>query len=224
MKIRRLIVMAAALASALLAGGCATSRSEVRLAAPGAAAAAAPAAPAAGAKVAVIRSVKDERVFEQAPAEPSTPSLGFEGADQATGEVKARAIGRKRNSWGKALGDILLQPGQTVEGVVRENLGAALRDAGFDVRDDAGSAAAPLLLDVRIQRFWAWMQPGFWAITLKARIATELQVSAGDRPVNIAVEVEDPRGLATDGAWIETIDKGLVAFRREAAAKLAALK
>jgi hypothetical protein len=41
-------------------------------------------------------------------------------------EVKARAIGRKRNTYGKALGDMVLEGGQTVEGVVREYLVIAL--------------------------------------------------------------------------------------------------
>ena len=34
--------------------------------------------------------------------------LGFEGSAKSTAEIKARAIGRKRNGFGKALGDVLI--------------------------------------------------------------------------------------------------------------------
>jgi hypothetical protein len=34
------------------------------------------------------------------------------------------------------------------------------------------------------------------------------------------VHVDDARQFVTDGAWVETVDKGLQAYRREAAAKL----
>lgn len=217
---RRVLGAAVLLAMGWLLGGCATSRSELRLATP--AATAAPAA--AGARVAVIRSVKDERVFEQAPDEPSTPSLGFEGAQQASAEAKLRAIGRKRNAFGKALGDVFLQDGQTVEGVVRDNLAAALREAGFNVRADAGGDAAALLVDVKIRKFWAWVQPGFWAVTVKANIDTELQLSGAAGTTTVATQVEDARQFVTDAVWMETIDKALQAHRREAVQKLTPLK
>ena len=204
----------------LVLGGCATSRSELKLESPGAGAA----SPRAGAPVAVIHSVNDERTFEQAPDEPSTPSLGFEGAQQASAAVKLRAIGRKRNTFGKALGDVLLQEGQTVEGVVREHLGAALSDAGFDVRADAGTAPAALLLDVRIRKFWSWVQPGFWAITVHAEVATDIQPVGRAEVLSIATKAEDARQFATEAAWLETVDKALQAYRREAVPKLATLK
>src|SRR5262245_10713686 len=94
----RFLGLASIVVSFILAG-CATTRSEVSIPSPVRPAAAA--TPTHG--IAVIRSVKDERVFEQAPSEPSTPSLGFEGSEKATADVKARAIGRKRNAFGKAM-------------------------------------------------------------------------------------------------------------------------
>ena len=77
---------------AILGTGCAATRSEVKLASP--VAAPASTGPATG-KVVVIRSVTDARVFEQAPRDPSVPSLGGEGAGNASADTKARAIGRK---------------------------------------------------------------------------------------------------------------------------------
>lgn len=207
----------ALLVATLCLGGCATSRSELHLAPP---APASTRTPDAQAPTVLIRSVKDERRFELAPDEPSTPSLGFEGALQATDEARARAIGRKRNTFGKALGDVFLQQGQTVAGVVRSSLAAALVEAGFDVRDEPGPEPAALVIDARITKFWAWVQPGFWAITVHAEIATDLELSNASTPTPVTVHVEDARQLVTDSAWTEAIEKALQAYRQEVGRKL----
>lgn len=211
-------------AMALLTGatvlcGCATSRSEIKIASP----AATPAAPpSASARTVVIRSVKDERVFEQAPRLASIPSLGFEGAARATDEVKARAIGRKRGGFGLALGDVLLDNGQTVTGLVRENVSAAFQQAGFRVLAEGAGTPAALLVDVRIKQFWAWFQPGFWAITLNTNIETEFDLSGAAGPVKLSVHAEDSRQIATDSAWLEIVEKALLAYRTQATAKVGA--
>lgn len=208
----RHVWLAALLACAVLAG-CATSRSEVRLKSPPAV------APSSAAKVVVIRSVTDERVFEEAPSEPSTPSLGFGGASKNGDAVKARAIGRKRNSWGKALGDVLLENGQTVTGVIRENLAAALQQAGYQVKNAADADASAIVVDVHVKKFWAWFQPGFWAITLNSDVATDLSIGGAAMPTTVSVHVEDAHAAATENSWIEIVDKALEAYRREVAAK-----
>lgn len=205
--------LAVLLACAVLAG-CATSRSEVRLKSPPTTV-----APSGSAKVVVIRSVTDERVFEEAPSEPSTPSLGFGGANKNGDTVKARAIGRKRNGFGKALGDVLLENGQTVTGVVRENLAAALQQAGYQVKDAAQADASAIVMDVHIKKFWAWFQPGMWVITLNSDVATDLSLSGAAMPTTVSVHVEDAHGAATENAWIEIVDKALEAYRKEVTAK-----
>lgn len=204
--------LAMLLACAVLAG-CATSRSEVRLKSPPAV------APSSAAKVVVIRSVTDERAFEEAPAEPSTPSLGFGGANKSGDAIKARAIGRKRNGFGKALGDVLLENGQTITGVVRENLTAALQQAGYQVKSAGEADASALVVDVHVKKFWAWFQPGFWAITLNSDVATDLSISGAAMPTTVSVHVEDTHQAATEGAWIEIVDKALEAYRKEVVAK-----
>lgn len=215
----RLLLSALVAASCFVAGGCAVTRSEVKLAAPGAEAAAAP-----GGRVVVIRSVKDARIFEQAPREPSTPSLGGDGANSASPEIKARAIARKRNTYGAAMGDVLLEPGKTVEAVVGENLAAALRKAGFDVREAGSAGPSPLFVDARILKFWAWLTPGFWAVTLRANIETDLAITGGNPPLNVSVTAEEATMVAGDSAWIQVIDKALQLYREQAASKASVLK
>lgn len=194
--------------------GCATSRSEIKLQSP----VVSPATTATGTgRVVVIKSVTDERVFEQTPSDPSTPSLGFGGSDSATAQLKSQAIGRKRNGFGKALGDVLLQQGQTVQDVVRENLAAALEQSGYRVESQADAGTNPVLLDVQIKKFWSWFQPGFWAITLHSDIATVLQVEGGGASFEIQAHAEDKRQVATEHAWMEITQQGLDQFRAEAA-------
>jgi hypothetical protein len=199
--------------------GCATTRSEIKLQGP---TMSPPAATAVGDDhVVVIKSVTDERVFEQAPSDPSTPSLGFGGSDSATAQVKSQAIGRKRNSFGKALGDVLLQQGQTVTGVVRENLTAALLQSGYRVVPQVNAGADAVVLDVHVKQFWSWFQPGFWAITLHSDIATDLQVEGKDTPIKIQVHAEDKRQAATEKAWMEIMQQGLERYRAEVSKSVA---
>jgi hypothetical protein len=218
MNIRTYGAVALLAASAVLAG-CATSRSEIKVSNPPAPAAAA----VTKDRAVVIRSIKDERAWAAAPSDPGTPSLGFEGAAAATDDVKSRAIGRKRNTYGQALGDVLLEKGQTVPGLVRDNLAAAFQQAGYRVAPDAASAgASPLLVDVSIRKFWTWLQPGFWALTFHGEIETDLTLATpGSKPVTIKVKTQDPQQVGTDAVWIQTVEKALAAYRADAAAKLA---
>lgn len=204
------------LAVALLAG-CATSRSEVRLESPSATPK--PAAKSA-AKTVVIRTVTDQRVFEESPRDPSIPSLGFGGASKASDDVRARAVARKRGGFGKALGDVLLEDGQTVVGLVRESLVAAFQDAGYQIVDESVAGESSLLVDVRVKKFWGWFQPGFWAIKLHTSIETHLDVSGTASPVVISTHSEDSRQLATEDAWMEILHQALQAYRAEAESKL----
>lgn len=207
------------LASAIL-GGCATSRSEVKLTAPGAAQAA-----VTQQRAVVIRSVHDARQFSDKPSDPSMPSLGSGGASNATEAVKARAIARKRNGFGQALGDILLQDGQTVTGVVRDNLAAAFRQAGYRVVPDVASAGpSPLVVDVTVRKFWAWFTPGMLTVTLACDIDTDLKISDGHSVTNVSVSAKDNTAAATDGAWVAVVDKALAAYRAQAAQRVSSAR
>lgn len=219
-KFRLIIVFAGLLALGLLTG-CATSRSELKLAAPPTAVVPTTAVTKG---VFYLRSVTDERIFEEKPSDPSHPSLGFGGAAAATADVKARAIGRKRNTFGQGLGDVLLENGQTVIGVVRDNLTAAFQAAGYRVVTvDPGADAKALTADVHVKTLWAWFQPGFWAIKLNTNVATELSFDGGRPPLTIDTHAEDSRRMATDSAWMAIIDKALADYRVKATAAATAL-
>ncbi|MDP3540247.1 MAG: hypothetical protein Q8S26_16250 [Azonexus sp.] len=198
-----------------ITSGCATNRSEVQLAIP--ASSSLQASASKGVTV-VIRSVKDERVFENSPSDPSIPSLGFEGSANATQELKSRAIARKRNGFGKALGDVVLQDGQTVPAIVQESLSSAFQQAGYRVAKEASASSPTLLVDVRIRKFWAWMTPGFWALTFESRIETDLNIEGKVAPIAIQAYATESRQLGTDSAWMEIIGKALQDFQTKAGA------
>lgn len=209
-------LIAAMVCIGAMLGGCATSRSEIRLSSHEAT----PPQSSTIGRTVIIRSVRDERIFEEAPRDPSIPSLGFEGALKATDDVKARAVGRKRNSFGKALGDVLLEEGQTVVGLVRENLTTVFQQAGYQIVSEGATEPTTLVVDAHVNQFWSWFRPGFWAIKLNAKIETSLDISGTNSPTIISVQVEDSRQLATEGAWLQIVEQAFVAYRTEAASKL----
>ena len=209
----RNLMAAATLTAVLLMSGCATSRSEIKLQSPTIVAPAT--ATTSEQRAVVIDKITDERVFAEAPNDPSVPTLGFGGADKATDDVKARAVGRKRNSWGKALGDVLLQPGQTVESVIRENLIAAFQQAGYQIKDEGDAGPSALVVDVHIKQFWSWFTPGAFVVTLSNNIATDLVINSDRRPVVVSTHGEDTHAMATESDWMQIVDKGLSAYRTE---------
>src|SRR5262245_46373258 len=76
---------------------CAWNRTEITLPPP---MYATPMSSSAHRPLAIIRTVVDDRIFQDAPSDPKIPSLGFGGAGKAPASIKARAVVRKRNGLG----------------------------------------------------------------------------------------------------------------------------
>ncbi len=161
-----------------------------------------------------IRSVTDNREFQEKPSSQEIPSLGFEGSSAASADIKKRAIGRKRNTFGKALGDILLEEGQTVESVIADSLKRSFGDLGYTIlKNEKEITTDTLVVDSSIQKFWAYMTPGFWAITLSCDISTTLKVKAakaGKEETNtITVNSEGNYQTGAEGNYMEVIHKAV---------------
>lgn len=194
---------------ALIATGCATTRGVMEVVT------AETSNPDSGTAVR-IASVVDSRTFQIAPPRPDIPSLkGGEIHDPA---ITSRAIARKRNTFGKALGDILLPEGQTVMDLVATSVTNGLREGGYRVlsESDPGYAEA-VPLDVDIQRFWGWFQPGFWQLKLHyvARISVRGPVKPFTHGVIFESNVERGYQVASEGNWRETIDANLDELNRK---------
>lgn len=202
--------------ASLLLGGCAASRGTVSLATP-----TTQLASASNNKQIYINSVEDRRVFELKPAKPSIPSLD---PDRPSGdEIKSRAIARKRNGFGKALGDILLDDGQTVSAVMRNTLQQALIANGYKVIDNKSQITTETyILDAKINQFWSWMNPGFVAIDINTVISTDISISdpSGIKNSKIEAKASDNYQLASGKNWIEVMQKALANYVKEAQSKL----
>ncbi|MDH3233729.1 MAG: flagellar biosynthesis protein [Alphaproteobacteria bacterium] len=199
--------LVALLCVGVLLGGCAVNRSEINVGVD-------KSQPAAAATVPVkLVNVTDKRRFELNPRRPSIPSL--KNGEINDSKITKRAIARKRNSYGMAMGDVLLPPGRTVEDLAREALVKALNEAGYRVLkpSDPGYQAAPAL-SADIHEFWSWVTPGFTEIAMEFKADVRL---IGDWPA--AVDKRTVRGYArvtgfagTESMWQETINKGIDNF------------
>lgn len=187
----------------MLGAGCATNRGIVDVRIPAAA------NPSSG-KLVAITKVTDIRKFELAPGEASIPSL--KNGEINDKSITARAIARKRNGYGKAMGDILLPEGRTVEDLVGETAEKALMEKGYVVAAKGTPQFEEALpVEIEIHQFWAWMRPGFWTLELNF----EAIITASNRVVFASPE-ERIRGhvalktqAAGTRAWTNTLNKGI---------------
>ena len=160
-----------------------------------------------------VNPPRDKRVFEAAPGSPDIPSL--DPSENSSDKVRARAIARKRNSFGKALGDILLPEGRTVESLTAASIRQAFHESGYRVLDDKGKVTeSTYIVDAEIVKFWSWMNPGFWAITLSAEISTVLDIKspAGPSRQTLSVRASDSFQTGMESNWTEVINKALRLF------------
>ena len=198
MKNARLLLIAAV---ACGTAGCALTRAELDLPAKRLA------NPASGPAV-HITAVKDMRKFEKDPDEPSTPSL--KGGEIDDKSITSRAFARKRNAYGKALGDILLPPGRTVANVVEETVTRAFQERGYRVvGTDIDAKATPVEVD--INQFWAWFTPGFWAVTVEFKSSLDVRVPISEFDSSALVQGTSQIScqIANEDAWVEVMTKGL---------------
>lgn len=203
--------------SALFFSGCATKRGEVALQVP---TAKAEPAPSNGQQI-YINSVVDKRMFELKPADPSTPSLDPSEAQSDT--IKARAVGRKRNGYGMALGDILLNEDQSVNSVIKDSLKEALKSKGYQVIENKEQITPQTYIaDVKIVKFWSWMNPGAFAITLSCEIGTNVNMKKEGDPqtYNLHVKAADSYQMGTESNYIEIMQIALQKYIAEAKAEI----
>lgn len=204
-----------ALLALSLLGGCATSRSILDVQVP------VGQVGATTGKQVVVNLAKDKRQFQVNPSSQAIPSL--DPSEDVSDAVKVRAVGRKRNAYGKALGDMLLKDGQSVETLVSQSIKQAFEESGYKVvSDKAQIDKDTYVVDADIEKFWTYFTPGFWSITLSSEIATELSIRApdGSTKQSVFVKAEDGYQVATDGNWIQIINKALRLYVDELKKKL----
>jgi hypothetical protein len=169
---RCLVCLLFALPLMLLSTGCVTGRRSITLP-----------VPVAGALNTnkgnvTMGEVRDARVFEQKPADPSTPSVKGNLASMSAAE-KSRMIGRQRNSYGKAMGDVSLPVDDSVIKRTQALLTTALAKRGYKVGGGAGQGDGQPSIDVTIDRFWAWFSPGMFTVRVTQNGQASEFIAAG---------------------------------------------
>jgi hypothetical protein len=183
--------------------GCATSRSYMRLDISDASAT----VTRPTGKAVVIDAVQDERRFEDDPPDPSVPSLKHGDDYKLDAAERKRAIARKRNGWGKAIGDILLEDGQTVETITRDLVAEGFARHGYQVL--APGAPPPpdaVHVQVDINEFWAWFTPGMWTVDMEGRIHTLIRTGSGVQ-LDVRAYGKNSGASGKEDNWREAYDR-----------------
>lgn len=173
-------------------------------------------------KSAIIRSITDARQFMDKPPTPDIPSLGQGGASKHSTELRSRAIGRKRNGYGKALGDVFLEENNSVQDLVINSLTNILNNYGYKIHD-INSTYPPetIVIDITINKFWSWIDIGLWSIGIEAEIDTDVNITYNDKKtISISARTSNRVMAATDSAWKETIDLVLQDYKKNAVEEL----
>ncbi len=158
-----------------------------------------------------IVAVTDDRLFEAAPEDAGTPSLGDakEITDKA---ITARAVARKRGGYGQAFGDVVLPEGKTVAELVRAAAQKALQDKGYAVVEEGApqyAAAAPLTID--IVDFWSWFAPGFFTVNIEFKSTLKLSGDqlVGVNPPPVASHIKDYPLAVPESTWADLVQRGI---------------
>ena len=192
MKIRGIGLVVALAAICTLNTGCVVGRRVIPLDVPAVPAASADKGPI------TINQVTDERKFENKPAEASTPSIDGD-VNKASKEMLETMIGRQRNGFGKAMGDIAIAPPETVVTTVRALVTEGLKSRGYTVGSGSGGPS----VDIVIKEFWAWFRPGFAEIAFEAQIETIVSIKSPgkDQTLTVTGHGREEGQMASDEHW-----------------------
>jgi len=152
-----------------------------------------------------INTVTDKRTFYNKPSNPSMPSADTDVASLTTKERNI-LIGRQRNGWGKAMGDVGLE-NQSVTAIVAQLLDEGFRSQGYQTTQTKSNAN--VIVNCTVEDFWGWVSPGFFSISVESRIQTAITLTTISNPPKVfSMEVKSygrkENQMVTSGSWIET--------------------
>lgn len=211
---KNLTVLAVSVLACMFTSGCVVGRRTVSLTVP-----TATSVGAASKGTVVIKKISDDRHFENKPAEPSVPSIDGD-VTTISAEQRKVFIGRQRNGFGKAMGDIAMPAGQNVEDRTLALLQEGFSRRGYTVATQGDSKDG---VDVSIDEFWAWFTPGFATISFESRITCKLTIRRGDQVQNVTVNGHglNKGQIASDANWALAYTRGFEDFLKNLDAELA---
>jgi hypothetical protein len=169
-----------------------------------------------------IRQITDEREFQARPGSPSIPSFGSK-KDIGNPAIKCRTIGRQRNGYGKAMRNVFLEETQKVEALTFEALRNALVALGYEVVDSKEKARQDaIIMDVKIDKFWSWVNIGAWTLRIDADIETTITLGSGKQLI-IAGDAQNHCQAGSSANWRKSIKLALEDYVQQAKEKLKCL-
>jgi uncharacterized lipoprotein YajG len=184
--------------------GCVTGRRELTLTVP------AQAATGVATGRVFLAAVTDDRQFQNKPDDPSSPSIDGD-VSNLSAQDKDRMVGRQRNGFGHAMGDVSLAANDSVTKQVRSLIEQGLQAKGFQLTPDP---AAPNVMTISTQEFWSWMTPGFVALTFEAKIRCTISVTnaAGSHTLVVKGYGLNHGQIAKNGNFVEAFDPAYADF------------
>jgi uncharacterized lipoprotein YajG len=206
-------VLAVSVLACLFTSGCVVGRRTVALSVPTVASVG-----TASNGTVVIKAVSDARHFENNPSSPSTPSIDGD-VNTITAEQRKMFIGRQRNGFGHAMGDIAMPAGQNVENRTFDLIKEGFSRRGYTVSAQGESKD---VVEVSIDEFWAWFTPGFATISFESRITCKLTIRRGDQVQNLTVTGHglNVGQIASDANWALAYTRGFDDFLKNLDAEL----
>jgi hypothetical protein len=165
----------------------------------------------------LVGQVHDKRQFANKPSDPSTPSVDGD-VTQLSAAIKALMIGRQRNGYGRAMGDIALPKDRSVILLTRELLIESLKRNGYSVSTTESDRS----VDVNIDEFWAWFSPGMWSVSFEARVYCTLVVKRNSDLKTVVIRGYgiNKGQVASDANWKLAYQRALEDFLSKSAAEL----
>jgi len=185
------ITVLALLITALLASGCVTGRRVVALNIP-----AGTVVEATKGNIDIVQTI-DARKFENKPSSPSTPSVDGDVNAMSKDQLKTM-IGRQRNGYGAAMGDIQLAGGSNIEMEAQKLVAEGLKRRGYTTNKAPGNNAV-----VKVEEFWAWFTPGFAAVTFESRLRCAITLTVNGTKKDLVVNGHgvNKGQVASDANW-----------------------
>jgi len=172
-------------------------------------------------KTVKIVSVVDERQFQVKPKKPEIPSLSE--TEENNKDIMARALARKRNGFGKALGDVLLPEGETVIGLIRKTTANAFLESGYEVvKEGDAKFTSAIPIRVGVVKFWSWIDWGFAELTLRTNSVVVLSSpsEALGEGIKVENEVVTTHAAVFESDWQKNVQTAIAELQKKMAERL----
>jgi uncharacterized lipoprotein YajG len=168
-----------------------------------------------------IRDIRDNREFQVRPRSADIPSFGSK-KNISNPQIQCRTVGRQRNGYGKALGNVFLREDQKIENVVYEAIKSSLNSLGYEVTDSKAYAKEnAVILDVAIDKFWGWINMGGgWVMRMESGIQTTITVASTSKKLVIEGNGRNHYQVASSANWKKVLELAIKDYISNANDKL----